>query len=59
MDTYTMSELAYKNGYKAGVMEFAERFKKYANEIPQHYQRILLGCDVDTIVKELIGGADE
>lgn len=28
MDIYTASETAYKNGYEAGVKEFAEKFKQ-------------------------------
>lgn len=35
MDIYTASEVAYKNGYEAGVKEFAKRleadFVSYAN----------------------------
>ena len=29
MDIYTASEVAYKNGYKAGVKELAEKLKEY------------------------------
>ena len=28
MDKYTISEVAYKNGYEAGVKEFAEKLKE-------------------------------
>lgn len=49
MNTYDATEQAYRNGYKAGVMELAERLKKEAC----YFGRAVLVEDIDTIAKEL------
>lgn len=52
------TELAYKNGYEAGVREMAERLR--ATAITKYdWNEYIEVEEVDTIANELIGGADE
>lgn len=45
MDKYAIAEVAYKNGYEAGVKEFAKelynQFREYANYDRHHTFEIL------------------
>ena len=52
MKEYTATELAYKNGYEAGVREFAERVKNAPSVTNCENEWLCL--DIDTIAKELI-----
>ena len=54
MNVYTATEQAYKNGYEAGVKEFAERFKEKVGSIPQyHFNLLQVEDDINTLVKEM------
>lgn len=62
MDIYTAQEVAYKNGYEAGVKEFAEKFKEKAGsivtscqgyEIYETKQYQISAVDFDNLAKEL------
>ena len=59
MKEYTATELAYKNGYEAGVKEFTERLKA-SQTITRHSKegQCVYEYDdelIDTIAEKLIG----
>ena len=49
MNAYTATELAYKNGYKAGIQELAKRLKLEKFEINDIYENIFYVVEVDVI----------
>lgn len=55
MDIYTASEVAYKNGYEAGVKEFAERLEHGEHgQLDWEYGTIIYTQnDIDNVLKEL------
>lgn len=53
MNTYTATEQAYKNGYEAGVKEFAERMKS-EKFIYKNFGELVQVDDINTIAEELI-----
>ena len=55
MDIYTASEVAYKNGYEAGVKEFAERLEhaEYGQLDWEYGTIIYTQVDIDNVLKEL------
>ena len=59
MNIHDMTEEAYKNGYKAGVKEFAERLKAKLDISVCGYSTEEVVSDVedtiDYLVKEMVG----
>ena len=54
MDIHTATECAYKNGYKAGMKDFAERLKEI--KLNKQVLRLpLLDLDIDNLLKEMTG----
>ena len=53
MDIYTAQEVAYKNGYEAGVKEFAARLKEYFLLNLAEKISVITADDVDKLKKEL------
>jgi hypothetical protein len=55
MNIHDSTEQAYKNGYEAGVREFAERLKICLYDKPSLFtqQRYIVNSEVDTLVEEM------
>ena len=52
------TELAYKNGYEAGVKELAEMLKEKRYALEDYYD-VVFCEDIDEVAKELTGGSEE
>ena len=64
MYIHDATEQAYKNGYKAGAKEFAERLKEQGIPVTggKGYSRVYVMCSnihIDNTLKELIGDDKE
>ena len=61
MNISEATETSYKNGYKAGVKEFAERLKEKASTHNCRYNGIVYDIkavgiyDIDNLLKEMAG----
>ena len=53
MDKYAIAEVAYKNGYEAGVKEFAEKLKEKADGGFWQEHCYVDVEDIDNLAKEL------
>ena len=53
MKEYDATEQAYKNGYKQGVMDLAERVKKYYGNLKGENMGATIGFYVDIVSKEM------
>ena len=53
MNIHDATEQAFKNGYKAGVTEFAERFEEELGEIFVNHYPIVL-TTLDNVVADLM-----
>ena len=53
------TEIAYKNGYEAGVKEFAEALKEKASSGFWEERSYVDTEDIDEVAKELTGGSDK
>lgn len=61
MDTYTATEQAYKNGYKAGIKKFAEELVEHFNDLeynantPRKTVKVdELRAQVDWVLREVV-----
>lgn len=52
MYIHDKTEQAYKNGYEAGIKEFAERLKEIKANL-ETLRMPLLNMDIDNLVKEM------
>ena len=64
MDIHTATEQAYKNGYKAGMKDFAEKLKKQGIPITvgKGHSRVYVMCSnihIDNLLEELTGNEKE
>ncbi len=59
MKTYEATEYAYKNGYKKGIKDFAEKLKehKYQSSDWSHGEHpyVVEEDDIDQLVEEMVG----
>ena len=54
MKPYEATEIAYKNGYKQGVKDFAERVKELVDLLAiNNVQAMVMKREIDRITKEL------
>jgi Holliday junction resolvase RusA-like endonuclease len=54
MHIHDATEQAYKNGYKAGMKDFAEKLKKRAY-LNSYCVYVVTNDDIDNLLKELTG----
>lgn len=54
MNIYEATETSYKNGYRAGVKEFAERLKEEVADLAVDY--MLVASCIDNLVKKFFWG---
>ena len=57
MDIHTATECAYKNGYKAGAKDFAEKFKELLNFYYPNQK--FIHTHIDNLLQELTGNEKE
>lgn len=62
MNKYDMTEIAYRNGYEAGIRKFAEMLKEIADGYGLCDDGVIYKMvdveDIDETAKELIEGVD-
>ena len=59
MNPYDATEMAFKNGYKSGIMNFADRLKKYYNNLNGSTPTALTAYHIDQIKNELLNDKGE
>jgi hypothetical protein len=59
MNEHDATEQAYKNGYKAGVKELAERLKEKATGTFFEERNYVDTFEIDNVAEELAGDTDD
>ena len=59
MKEHDATEISFKNGYKSGIMNFADRLKKYYNNLKGSTPTALTAFHIDQIEKELLNEKGE